>query len=94
MNIIEDLEKDLKKMSAESSLFFIEQIEKVIKGLKAIQHELKSQDIKINCTATLKAIAVQNCLREYGFHWDHLVDEMAKKGLIVAVGENDHDLNF
>ncbi len=91
MNITEDFEKEVKKLSSESSTFCIEKIEKVIERLKAIQHELKSQDIKINCTAIMKAIALQNCLREYGFHWDHLVDDMEKKGLIVVVGDDGKD---
>lgn len=91
MNITEDLEKEIKKLSSENSLFFIEKIEKVIEGLKQIQHELKSQDIKVNSTATLKAIALQNCLRGYGFHWAHLVGDMEKKGLIVVVGDDGKD---
>lgn len=79
---IEDLPEEAKKQLIETSDFFIEKIDKFIKDLKKIKNELKDEDVKINCNASLKAMALKNCLDEYDFHWDFIVKVMEKKGLI------------
>lgn len=74
---IEDLldEKEKEKIQQNAD-FLHEKISGLIKTLKKLQKELKNnENILEIMNATLKAIALMKCLREYEFHYEFMTKD-------------------
>lgn len=79
---MDDLPEEQKKQLIETSDFFIGEIDYFIKELKQLKNKFKSHDINVNSTAIFQAIAIKKCLDEYDFHYNFIVREMEKNGII------------
>lgn len=83
---IEELDKKEKEKIQKNADFLHEKISGVIKNLKKLQKDLKNnENIQEIMNATLKAMALRNCLREYEFHYEFMIKDMEKNGIIERV---------